>query len=234
MPSAIPVRRAWDCAWASWSSSCHCSQQWKSTARRWRSTNSSHRRAARVLQFGRPPRQSPPCFSASAHQVANLSSAAPPGACRPGRPTPARRTPHPVDAFERLPLGRPRGVAVDGLGFPRPGHDRGPQLVHLGALGYPGELRYRLHPQVKRTGEAPRGRQVGRGFHGCGGRGGMQRVDQSEVRAMLRARPHGQIGEVCQIADTPRAFRPDAVDLGQPVPRPAGCPAGPAGPARPA
>ena len=54
MPSSMPACTAVDCAAVSWSSSCHCSQRWKSTVVGVLGGELGDRRAARVLQLLRP------------------------------------------------------------------------------------------------------------------------------------------------------------------------------------
>ena len=61
--------------------------------------------------------------------------------------------------------------------------------------------------------------RYGRGFHRCGGRRRVQRVDQHVARAVPRRRPHREVGQVRQIADAPGPLGPDAVELGGQAPR---------------
>ena len=62
-----------------------------------------------------------------------------------------------------------------------------------------------LDPDVDRVDEPPGRRQVGRGLHRRHRLGGVQRVDQDEVRAEVARRPAGQLAEVGQVADAPGA-----------------------------
>ena len=126
---------------------------------------------------------------------------------------PARGPGHPVDPLECLALGRPDRVAIyrprRGQRFPEPADDT--------ACGDERELRYRLDAQIKGVDEAPRRRQVGRGFHGFGRRSGMQRIHQQVAGPVPGPRPHREVGQIDQITQTPRAGGVHAVDLhGQP------------------
>ena len=85
-----------------------------------------------------------------------------------------------------------------------------------------GEFGYRLDPQIQRIDEPTRGRQVRRRLHRRGRGGGVQRVDQDETRAVPRARPHRQIGQISQIAYAPRSLGSHAVELGGQPPGPPG------------
>ena len=151
-----------------------------------------------------------------------LQSLAGPPAERGERQPAPRRTRHAVDDPQRLPLGGPGRVPLDGLpglGGLQTGPERGDggalTVVQSDRLGDP------LRSDVEGVEEAPGARQVRRRLHRRHRLGGVQRVDQDVVRAVLPGGPHGQVGEVGQVTDPPGLPRPDAVELGRQAPGPA-------------
>ena len=117
MPSSMPACTAVDCAAASWSSSCHCNQRWKSTASACLAANSATAgRAGCRSSSGQsmpiaavPLRQRTPDgevveAAALALAVGLVGQLAARGSLAPGR------------RFQRLALDRPRRIPVDQLG----------------------------------------------------------------------------------------------------------------------
>ncbi len=91
--------------------------------------------------------------------------------------------------------------------------------VPTGGGGEVDRLGDRLDADVERAEEAPRRRQVGRSLHRWGRLGGVQRVDQDPVGARSTA-DCGQVGQVLDVADAPRAGRAHGVELGHQAPGP--------------
>ena len=117
----------------------------------------------------------------------------------------------PVDQFQRRPLGRPRGVAVDGV-------QRGGVLLHIvaqpphpAAFAQVGEFGNGLDAQIERVDEAARRRQIRRRLHRRGRRGRVQRIDQHITGAVHRRRPHRKVNEIGEVADAPGLSGPDAI-----------------------
>ncbi len=120
-------------------------------------------------------------------------------------------------------LRGPRGVAVDGVGVVEAGvHVRGQRLDGRARGGRQlGVLHDPLHPHVERVEEPARGRQVGGRLQRRDRLGGVQRVDQQEVGAELGGGPHGEVGQVDEVAHAPGLARPHAVQLRRETPGPA-------------
>ena len=123
------------------------------------------------------------------------------------------------DDLEGLALGLPDGVAVDRVGRQVGLRNllEGPLDQRAARPRQPGHLRDRLGTDVDRVDEAPGDRQVGRRRHGTRGFGGVQRVDEQEIGALI-AQEAGELGEVVGIADAPRAARAHGVQLGHDPP----------------
>ena len=134
----------------------------------------------------------------------------------------ARRPRHLVQQFECRSLSRPCAVPVDGVELGGALLDLGPQPPHPAALGQVGEFGDRLDAKIKRIDEAPRCRQIRRRLHGDRRCGRVQRIDQHIVSAMPGCRPYRQVGQVGEIADTPRLPGPHAVELSGQAPGAAG------------
>ncbi len=77
-----------------------------------------------------------------------------------------------------------------------------------------GDLGDVLDAQVEGVDEPPRRRQVRRGLHRRDRLGGVQRVDEDEVRVVRGRRPGREVGEVAQVADAPGPRRAHLVELG--------------------
>ncbi len=130
---------------------------------------------------------------------------------------------HPVDDFQRRPLGRPDRVPVDERRGGVAGQERGGERLDPRPLRgvQPAVLGDVLDPQVERADVAPGHRQV-RGVADRRQRlGGVQRVDQYEAGAQVAGAPGGQVGQVAQIAVTPRLAGADRVELDGEPPGPA-------------
>ncbi len=180
-----------------------------------------HRRATRVAEFARP---LVPVVAVVLGQrtprrevVEAAAFSRPEGLVRQRA---AGRQLDPVHALQRGALDLPRRVAIDECGRGRVSLAGATRLAQPATVLDVGELGDRLDPQVERVDEAPGRRQVRRRFHRRDGGRGVQRVHQDESGAMARRRPHRQVGEVGQIADAPRSFGSDAVELGGQPPGP--------------
>ena len=168
--------------------------------------------------------QSPPYFSASAHQVAKSSSAAPSraqirrvGQLATRRPR-DRRTPAPVPPAWPSTRCRGRSSPAAAARFWTPSRSRRDPAT----LATVGELGDGLDAQIHRVDEPARRRQVGRRLHRSRGRGRVQRIDQDVAGAVQRCRPHRQVGEIGEVADAPGLPGSDAVQLGGQAPGAAG------------
>ncbi len=212
IPSDIPAETACDCAAASCSSSCHCSQRWKSTAARCPATKSATPSAPGCRSDSGHSCQSPPYSSASAHQVAKSSSAAPSraqnAAYASSRPA-VRGTAKTSSKAARLAAHAvSRSIASsDAACFWTPSRSRRtrPRLRSCANSGNG------LDPQIQRVDEAARRRQIRRRLHRCGGGGRVQRIDQDIPGAVNRRRPHRKVNEIGEVADTPGLAGPDAI-----------------------
>jgi len=133
----------------------------------------------------------------------------------PAGPAARRREDH----LEGGLLGLPDGVAVDRAGVTVGGPDlfRGP--LDQGALlgGQVGDLADVLGPDVDGVEEPPSGGQIGRRRQRRHDLRGVQRVDEQEVGAQV-TRERGEFAQVGQVAEAPRAVRPDRVELGHEAP----------------
>ncbi len=136
------------------------------------------------------------------------------------RRLPARRTRHREDDLQRLALRLPGPVPVHRGRPGQPDLQVDPELVDLVPLLGRGQrvLGNAFHPQIDRVDEAAAGRQVGRGLHRRPRLGGVQRVDQHEIGAVLGGGPDREILQVVQVADAPGLLRADAVELRRPPP----------------
>lgn len=111
----------------------------------------------------------------------------------------------PVDPIEPVELASAVGEGVD-LGARRLG-----EAVGAGQVA---------QVDVDGVEKATRGRQVGRGLHRRDGLGGVQRVDEDEVRVVLAGGPLAEGAEVAEVADALAAGSPNLVQLRQqPGPR---------------
>ena len=111
----------------------------------------------------------------------------------------------PVDRVEPVELASAVGEGVD-LGARRLG-----EAVGAGQVA---------QVDVDGVEEATRGRQVGRGLHRRDGLGGVQRVDEDEVRVVLAGGPLPEGAEVTEVTDALAAGSPYLVQLRQqPGPR---------------
>ena len=175
--------------------------------------------AGRMLQSGRP---APPVTAVLLGQCAPGGEVVEGGALSvPVRLVgqfPSGGPAHLVNHLQRGTLGGPGAVAVDDGRLAFLGADGVAQFPDLAALGEGGELRDRLDPQIQRTDESPRGRQIRRWLHRSRRRRGMQRIHQDVVGAVLRARPHREVGEIGEIADAPGPLGLHAVELGGQTP----------------
>ena len=134
----------------------------------------------------------------------------------------ARRSRYPMHQLERRPLGRPCAVAVDGVDLAGSVLDFRSQPPHPAALGQVGEFGDRFDAQIQRVDETPRGRQVRRRLHRGRSERRVQGIDQYIVGTVAGRRPYRKVGQIGQIADSPRLPGPHAVELNGQTPRPAG------------
>ncbi len=143
------------------------------------------------------------------------------GAERVERRLPGGRPGRGEHDLERRLLGLPRGVAVDGAGVGVEVAHRVERPLDERAVGRGQVPRLAdvLDPDVQRVDEAAARREVGRGRHRGAGLGGVQRVDEDEVRAGLVRGEPGQVRQVGQVADAPGRARPHRVQLGHEAPR---------------
>ena len=178
-----------------------------------------HRLAARVLQLGGPlmPVRAV-VFGQGAPGGEVVEAATLPSPERGVGDLTAGRELDEVDALQRRALGLPGAVTVDLLGARGTGLHLLPGFPDPTPVTQQGVLGNRLDPHIYRVDEPARRRQIGRGFHGRGRGGRVHRVDQHETGAVLGGRPHRQVGEVGQIADSPGVLGADAVELGGQAP----------------
>lgn len=136
----------------------------------------------------------------------------------------ARREGDGAEAFERLALQLPDGVAVDeGLAGEDPdaqfgGAAQQPVEVRADVGAERGVLGDRLDTQVHRVGEAAGGRPVRGGVGGRAGDGRVQGVDLDESGAVHASGPGGEFGEVAEVAHAPGAVREQRVELDEQAP----------------
>lgn len=136
----------------------------------------------------------------------------------------ARREGDGAEAFERLALQLPDGVAVDeGLTGEDPAAQFGgaaqqPVEVRADVGAERGVLGDRLDAQVHRVGEAAGGRPVRGGVGGRAGDGRVQGVDLDESGAVHASGPGGEFGEVAEVAHAPGAVREQRVELDEQAP----------------
>ena len=133
-----------------------------------------------------------------------------------------RRARHPVKQLERLPLSRPCAVTVDAVELASPMLNVGPQPAHPATLGQVGIFGYGLNANIERVEETPGCGQIRRRFHRDRRGGRVQWIDQEVVSAMPGRRPYREIGQVGEIADTPRLSGPHAIELSGQAPPAAG------------
>ena len=215
-PTDIPTSVASARVRASWVSSCHCIQAWKSTRSASRSRSAATAGVAGLRSSSGQAIHAGPVLldqGAPRREVGQPDALA-----RPVRlvlAAPGRAAPRLADQFEGLALRLPHRVAVQQVVRTAQVAQRVAQLRDPGPSGgrHRREFGDRLDAEVQRVHEATGHRQVRRRLDRRHGRARVQRVDEDETGAQLAARPGDQLREVGQVADAPRPRGPHGVQL---------------------